>query len=33
MGVERKMNLVNASGGKIDHYGEIKVVVRTAQTF
>ena len=33
MKVERKMNLVNASGGKIDHYGERKVVVRTAQTF
>jgi len=33
MRVDRKMNLVNASGGKIDHYGERKVVVRTAQTF
>ena len=30
--VGKKMNLVNASGGKINHYGERKVVVRTAQT-
>jgi len=25
--------LVNASGGKIQHYGERKVVVKTNQTF
>ena len=31
--VGKKMNLVNASGGKINHYGERKVVVRRAQTF
>ena len=32
-GVEQKLNLVNASGGKIQHYGERKVVVKTNQTF
>ena len=31
--VEQKLNLVNASGGRIGHYGERKVLVRTAQTF
>ena len=31
--VEQKMNLVNASGGKINHYGESQVVVKTAQSF
>ena len=32
-GVEQKLNLVNASGAKIQHYGERKVVVKTNQTF
>ena len=32
-GVEQKLNLVNASGAKIQHYGERKVVVETNQTF
>ena len=31
--VGRKMNLVNASGGKINHYGQRQVVVKTAQSF
>ena len=28
-----KMNLVNASWGKISHYGQRQVVVKTAQSF
>ena len=31
--VSRKMNSVNASGGKINHYGQREVVVKTAQSF
>ncbi len=31
--VEQKMNLVTASGGKINHYGQRQVVVKTAQSF
>ncbi len=31
--VGQKMNLVNASGGKINHYGQRQVVVKTAQSF
>ena len=31
--VGQKMNLVNASGGKINHYGQRDVVVKTAQSF
>ena len=31
--VGEKMNLVNASGAKIPHYGEREVVVKTNQTF
>ena len=31
--VEQKMNLVNANGGKINHYGQRQVVVTTAQSF
>ena len=31
--VGEKMNLVNASGGKINHYGQRQVVVKTAQSF
>ena len=32
-GAEQKLNLVNASGGKIQHDGERKVVVKTNQIF
>ena len=31
--VGQKMNLVNASGGKIDHYGQREVVVKTSTSF
>ena len=30
--VHQKLNLVNASGGKINHYGQKEVVVKTAQS-
>ena len=30
---ERKLNLVNASGGLIDHYGERKVALQTEDEF
>ena len=32
-GATEKMNLVNASRGKINHYGQRQVVVKTAQSF
>ena len=28
-----EMNLVNASGGKINHYGQRQIVVKIAQSF
>ena len=31
--VGQKMNLVNASGGEINHCGQSQVVVKTAQSF
>jgi len=31
--VKHKMNLVNGCEGKINHYGERQVVMKTAQTF